>query len=92
MTVETGEFSKFVRRIVRAYGRRVGDADEPEILEMLEIHKEFEAVIAKAMISYVSIEADTNPRMRTRSWATIGRMTGMTRQGARQKWLKAAES
>ena len=75
--VETPQFIAFLRRIVRAAGRRVGDADEIELSMLIAVEDELRAAIANA----VGIQ-----RARGVSWAGIAKATGKTPQAAWKRW------
>jgi hypothetical protein len=47
--VENDEYSAFVRRILRAYARRVGDGDIEALALMLVLGREIDAVIDEAV-------------------------------------------
>lgn len=46
---ETPEYAAMVRRIIRAHGRRVGDADPEDLAEMLEMREVLDEAIAEAV-------------------------------------------
>lgn len=76
--VETDEFLKFARRIIRAAGKRVGDGDPCDLAALVEVRKEMERV-----------EVEAVRMMREKyeySWEMIGQDLGMTRQAAQQKY------
>lgn len=75
---ETSEYSSFVRRALRAYGRRVADADEVDLLEMVEIMSEIDEMIV--------LPAVRGMRERGQSWTYIAKGLRMTPAGARQKY------
>lgn len=80
---ETTEFGKMVARMMRAWGKRVADADEVDLAQMLKARDEFDRSIVLAVYG-----------MRTkwgRSWAYIAEGAGITRQAAQQRWGKAVE-
>lgn len=77
MSVETPEFGKAVQRMIRAYGRRVADADEVDLGQMLALREEVEGAIAAAV---------AGQRRRGRSWAYIARGLGTTRQAAFKRY------
>jgi len=79
MAVETLPFLEMVGRMLRAAGRRVGDADEFELAELLALQGELDAAIRTAI---------QGQRATGRSWTAIATATGTTRQGARQRWGK----
>lgn len=67
-----------VRRMVRAYGRRVADESEADLAEMLLLREEVEAAIAAAVRG--------QRQNHGQSWAYIARGLGTTRQGAQQRY------
>ena len=78
--VETTDYLAMVRRLIAAAGKRVGDADEIELAELVELRDHLEQAIAEAV---------TIQRGRWgRSWAEIGRGLGTTRQAAQQHYGK----
>ena len=72
--VENDEYGAFVRRVLRAYSRRVGDGDV-EALALLV--GEIDAAMAEAVQGL---------RARGYSWAEIGSRLGISRQAAQQRW------
>jgi len=78
--VETTEYLAMVRRLLRAAGQRVGNADEVELAELVELRDHLETAISDA----VAIQ-----RVWGRSWAYIARGLGTTRQAAQQHYGKA---
>jgi hypothetical protein len=79
---ETPEFAAFVRRIVRAYGRRVSDMDIEALADMVAVQRELDAAVRAAVLELQGSG--------TYSWGDIGRVLGITRQAAQQKYGKAA--
>lgn len=77
MSVETDQFLKFARRILRAAGKRVAEADEVELADLAALRTDVDNVIADAVDTW---------RKQGRSWATIGEALGMTKQGAQQRY------
>jgi hypothetical protein len=75
--VENDEYAAFVRRILRAYSRRVGDGDVEALALMLGLAEEIDAAIAEAVKGL---------RAYGYSWAEIGSRLGVTRQAAQQRW------
>lgn len=74
--VETPAFASFARRIVRAYGRRLADADEVDLAEAFELRRLLDEQIEAAI-----------PVLRKRySWRVIGQAAGMSAQGAHERW------
>lgn len=80
--VETASWLPFARRVIRAAGKRVADADEFELAELVALRDELEAAIAVAV---------TGQQART-SWQRIGDALGITRQAAQQRYGKRASA
>lgn len=73
-----------VRRLLRAAGKRVGDADEIELAALVELREHLETAITEAI---------TIQRGRWgRSWTEISLGLGTTRQAAQQHYGKAVTS
>ena len=67
-----------VRRMVRKYGQRVGEADDVDLAEMLKLRDEVEVAIATAVrLQRANLD---------RSWSDIGRSLGISRQAAQQRY------
>ena len=77
---ETTEYAGMLRRMIRAYGRRVGDADVEDLATMLELRRQLDDSIQAAV--------DAQREQHGRSWADIARATGSTRQAAQKRWGK----
>jgi hypothetical protein len=77
-TVETMEYAAMMRRMVRAYGRRVADADVEDLAELIALRAQLDETIASAVSS--------SRERHGRSWADIARATGTTRQAAQQRF------
>jgi len=75
--VENDEYAAFVRRVLRAYSRRVASGDIEAITEMAAIAAEMDTAIRDAI---------TGLRACGYSWADIAARLGITRQGAQQRW------
>ena len=75
--VENDEYGAFIRRILRAYARRVGDGDVEACILMTGLADEIDAAIAEAV---------NGLRAYGYSWAEIGSRLGITRQAAQQRW------
>lgn len=73
---ETPEYAGFARRAIRAYGRRVADADPEDLREMLEMRVVLEEAIATAVDGL---------RVRS-SWADIARALGLSKQAVQQRY------
>lgn len=78
---ETPDFGKMVARMLRSYGRRVANADEVDLAQMLEMRAELDRAIVAAVHGQRTIYK--------RSWAYIAEGAGITRQAAQQRWGKA---
>ena len=77
-TVENDEYGEFIRRILRAYSRRVADGDIEALSLMTRLADELDDAIAQAVKGL---------RAQGYSWTEIGDRLGITRQAARQRWI-----
>lgn len=77
MAVETLEYLSAAKRFIRAAGRRVAEADEIELGELMTLHD----VVDDALLTAVR-----GMRERGMSWAYIASATGVTRQAAFKRW------
>ena len=76
--VENYDYAAFLRRVVRAYSRRVAAGDIDSIYDMVRLADDVDAAIRDAI---------TELRARHGySWADIGLRLGVTRQAAQQRW------
>jgi hypothetical protein len=75
--VENDEYGAFVRRVLRAYCRRVADGDVEALTLMTGLADELDAAIAQAV---------NGLRSHGYSWAEISSRLGITRQAAQQRW------
>lgn len=82
--VETPEYLAMLRRLMKAAARRVGDADDVDLAELVELRAHLDQVIAEA----VTIQRTSLGR----SWAEIGRALGISRQAAQQHYGKEVPS
>lgn len=80
---ETLEYPAAARRFIRAAGKRVADADEFELAELVALRQELEAAIVVAV---------HGQRSYGRSWAYIGAALGMKRQSAQERYGERAAS
>jgi len=71
------EYSAFIRRALRAYGRRVAAADVEDLAELLAVRDAVDEAITRAVAGL---------RAAGRSWGEIAHATGTTRQAAQQRW------
>lgn len=74
---EIPDYAAFVRRSIRGHGRRVGDADPEDLVELLELREVVEEAIADAV---------AGQRANGFSWAQIARGLGVTRQAAQMRY------
>lgn len=75
------EFAKFVRRILRAYGRRVRLSDPDDLVELLAV----DAAVQEAITNAVG-----GLRASGFSWAQIGEAAGVSRQAAHKRWASTS--
>lgn len=75
--VENDEYAAFIRRVIRAYSRRIAAGDIDAITDMAAIAAELDTAIRQAV---------TGLRARGYSWADVAARLGITRQGAQQRW------
>lgn len=79
MAVETMDYLSAAKRFIRAAGRRVAEADEIELRELLSLQDTLDQAVQDAVDGI---------RSRDLSWAYIAQATGTTRQAAFQRWGK----
>jgi len=72
--VETSDWLKMLSRMIRAAGRRVGNADEHELAGLRD---QLDQAIRFAIMGQ---------RSSGHSWSHIGQALGLTRQGAFQRY------
>lgn len=75
--VENAAYAAMLRRMLRAYARRIGEHGPEDLTEMLAILAEFEALVG-----------DGVRRLRAEgySWERIGQAASMARQSAWERW------
>lgn len=76
--VETPDYIGFVRRAIRAAGRRVAMGDPVELAELVEAQREMERVVRDAVRAMREHHGY--------SWAEIAAELNLTRQGAYQRY------
>lgn len=74
---EADEYGAFVRRICRAYGRRVADRDIDGLAGLAQLAADVEATTQAAV---------TQLRAQGYSWTDVGRALNITRQAAQQRY------
>jgi len=75
--VENDEYAAFIRRAVRAHGRRVAGGDIEALHDLLTLASEVEHALDIAVAGL---------RAFGYSWAEIANRIGVTRQAAQQRW------
>jgi hypothetical protein len=75
--VENDEYAAFLRRVIRAYSRRVATGDIEAVAEMTAMADEIGTAIQDAI---------TGLRRTGYSWADIALRLNVTRQAAQQRW------
>ena len=75
--IENDEYAAFIRRVIRAYSRRIATGDIDAIADMAAAADHFDNAIADAI---------TGLRATGYSWAEIAARLGITRQAAQQRW------
>ena len=75
--VENDEYAAFLRRVIRAYSRRVASGDIEAITAMARLAGDLEDATRQAITALNDFGY---------SWADIGMRLGITRQGAQQRW------
>lgn len=74
---ETGEYGAMVRRMIRAYGRRVADRDVEALAGLAALRTDLDAAVQLAVDGL---------RETGYSWGDIARVLGTSRQGAQQRY------
>jgi hypothetical protein len=74
---ENSQYAAFIRRILRAYARRVATGDIEALTGMTILATDVEDATRQAV---------TGLRGFGYSWAEIGHRLGVTRQAAQQRW------
>ena len=78
---ENSQYAAFIRRILRAYARRVATGDIEALTGMTILATDVEDATRQAV---------TGLRGFGYSWAEIGSRLGITRQAAQQRWGRAS--
>lgn len=74
---ETTEWLKMLSRMIMAAGKRVADADEPELIQLVALQEQLNQAVKYAI---------KGQRSQGRSWSHIGDVLGISRQGAFQRY------
>lgn len=72
-----GGYSGMVRRIIKAYGRRIAKADPTDLVLILAVRDELDAAIDEAV---------RGMRATGFSWAEIAAPLGISKQAAQKRW------
>jgi hypothetical protein len=75
--VENDEYAAFLRRVIRAYSRRVAAGDIEAVADMAALADEIGTATQNAIIGL---------RSHDYSWADIALRLNITRQAAQQRW------
>jgi hypothetical protein len=75
--VENDEYAAFVRRIIRAYARRVATGDVEALADMVDL---------SGLLDQALTDAVAGLRAHGYSWTEIGDRLGISRQAAQQRW------
>ncbi|MFC7532314.1 hypothetical protein [Actinoplanes sp. GCM10030250] len=75
--VENDEYAAFVRRIIRAFAKRIATGDVEALRDMVGL---------SALLDDAITEAVHGLRAHGYSWAEIADRLGITRQAAHQRW------
>lgn len=75
--VENDQYAAFLRRAIRAYGRRIASGDVEALADAIALVEELDTAIANAV---------TGLRAQGYSWADIARPLTISRQAAQQRW------
>jgi hypothetical protein len=75
--VENDEYAAFIRRAVRAYGRRVSTGDIEALADLVALSLHVDRAVADAVGGLRGFGY---------SWADLAHRLGITRQAAQQRW------
>jgi len=78
--VENDEYASFIRRVLRAYTRRVAAGDIDALADMTGLADELDEAISQAIAGL---------REAGYSWTEIAARLGVTRQAAQQRWARS---
>jgi len=79
--IETPEYAAMMRRLIRRYGERVGDADPIDLTTMVEISREFDHAIRVAVRGL---------RAAGFTWREIGEALGTSKEAALMRFREQA--
>jgi len=75
--IEGSEYGAFVRRVLRAYSRRVAAGDVETLRDLIALSSEIDQAVTDAVAGL---------RTRGYSWSEIGDRLGVSKQAAQQRW------
>ncbi|WP_433789319.1 hypothetical protein [Actinoplanes sp. CA-252034] len=75
--VENDEYAAFIRRIIKAFARRIATGDVEALRDMVALSTQLDDSISEAVKGL---------RSHGYSWADIADRLGITRQAAHQRW------
>ena len=81
--VENDEYAAFLRRVIRAYSRRIAAGDIEAITDMTDLADHLDHAIRQAITGLHTLGY---------SWADIAMRLGITRQGAQQRWANKEDT
>ena len=77
--MEATEFAGMMRRLIRSYGQRVGEADYVDLADLVAVQAELDKALVEAVRA---MRERPNPV----PWSTIALGLGTTRQAAQQRF------
>lgn len=80
--VETSAYAAFMRRVMKAYAKRVGAGDIAALPELVALRDELDEYILAAV-------AELRSERWNYSWAQIGDALGISRQAAQKRFSEA---
>ena len=80
--VENAAYASFIRRVLRAHGRRVAIGDVEALADLVALAEDIDRAVAEAV---------SGLRGFGYSWAEIATRLGVTRQAAQQRWGRGGE-
>lgn len=79
---ETPDYAAMLSRMIRSYGRRIGDGNPEDLAMALQLQHDLDAVITDAVL--------TMRETHGYSWAQLADELGMTRQAVQQRYGRRA--
>lgn len=75
---DSDEYAGMLRRMIRAFGRRVGEGDPDDLAELVALRGYLDDVITQAVKDQRSVSGY--------SWADVARGLGTSRQAAQERY------